>query len=424
MINTSIHSRKPELPDFELPNGFDSSDEYLRHLVMLGLEKKYPDKVNTVIKQAEHELEIIKQLGYTDYFLIIADIIAWARKQGIPVGSGRGSAPSSLIAYALDITSIDPFKYDLVFERFVNLEYPAIPDIDTDFSAIFRDEVVNYVVEKYGKNRVGQISVYSNDAKESCIHATGIVISKKNLDEYGDVYLNQKNDILVTKYSTDELEKHGLVKIDFLGLKTLDTIYDNERTICERENEYADFSINDIPLNDKATFNLFCEGRTIGIFQFESGGIREFLQKLKPDCLEHLIALSALYRPGPMALIPEYIERKAECKPVEYPHPCLEDILKETYGLIIYQEQVIQIIHRIAGYSLGEADVLRRHLQKNNIDEKSRFIISAANQGFKEEEANNIFDILVPHSSYAFNKSHAVSYALLAYQTAYLKANF
>ena len=447
MVDThdSIPTRKSELPEFDIPGSFATSAEYLHHLVMQGLEKQYPNNTNTAIMQAEHELEIINRLGFTDYFLIVADAVNWAREHDIPVGPGRGTAPASLAVYALGITGIDPLKYGLIFERFANLEHPAIPDIDVDFSADGRERVINYLIEKYGKSRVGLIALYSK--YRYSYHSAGVVISKKNLDEYGPVYYDPETGMPVTQHDLDNftdyydpetgkhlrihctfnLEKHGLTRFDFLGLKTLDTIKQKEIEIRKQGTQFASFSIKDVPLNDKATFRLFSEGNTDGVFQFESEGMQDILQKIKPDCFEHLIAIRALYRPGFMEYIPEYIERRHGHKPIEYLLPCLEDILKETYGIIIYQEQFMQIVQRIAGYTPGQADILRRHLfkasetSKNADDEKKRFITSATTNGFNEKEA----DILASFfARYIFQKSHAAAWSLLAYQTAYLKANF
>jgi DNA polymerase-3 subunit alpha len=408
--------KKPEVPDFDIPKDFTTSDEYLHHLVILGLENHYSDKVNTVKAQAEHELGIIKQLGFTDYFLIVADIINWARKHDIPISPGRGQAPSSLVIYALGITSIDPIKYGLVFERFANLEYPTIPDIDVDFSIDGREKVINYVIEKYGIDHVGRIAINGNgedNTKHSGLHAAGLIISRENLNSYVPVNNDSETGLSVVKCDMDELTIHGLIRFDFLGLETLDDIKRND----------------DIPLNDKATFNMLSEGNTDGVFEFESEPLREILKQCKPDCFEHLIALYALYHPGQMEYIPEFIERRHGHKPIEYPHPCLEDILKETYGLIIYQEQFMRIIQRIAGYTFGKTDLLRRHLLKasktsQNPDDKKHFITSAIAQGFNEQEAEHIFKSLASVAGFVYSKSNAVGISLLAYQTAYLKANF
>jgi DNA polymerase-3 subunit alpha len=478
----SIPVRRPEIPDFDIPKGFATSDEYLRHLVTQGLKNQYPGKVNTVMPRAEHELDIITRLGYSDYFLIIADIVNWAREHNSLIGPGRGSAPSSIIAYTLGITSVDPLKYGLVFERFANLEHPALPDIDIDLSVDAydfagpdgirndKDAVVNYIIEKYGKDRVARMATHSigKDGKKSVtgFHEAGLVISRNNLADYGKVYRDKKKYTLVKQYVLFEPEPCGLVRFDFLGLKTLDYLKSSEKAIRERGTRYstfsfekcglvksdffnlqfiddlnrcetgirereaqlAGFSLMDIPLDDKVTFNLFSEGNTDNVFQFEDIEMKGILRKLSPGCFEHLIALSALRHPGFKEYLPEFIERRHGRKPVEYPLPCLEDILKETYGLIVYQEQLMQIAQRIAGYSLGQADVLRRHLLKASKTaqttdaEKKQFITGAAAQGFTEQDAERIFEYLASAAGFVFSKSHAVGYSLLAYQAAYIKA--
>jgi len=424
-------SKRPEIPCFDIPDRFITSDEYLHYLVMQGLERKYPNNVSKVTKQAEYELVIIKKLEYTDYFLIISDIVAWAQEHDIIMSSGRGSSPASLVAYALGITNIDPIKFGLIFECFANLEYPAIPDIDIDFSFDGREKVINYVSQKYGKNRVGLVSIYSvlkDGRKFFGTHAAGLVISKNNLDNYGEVYNDPETNMLITKLDSDALKNHRLIRFDFLGLKILDEIKNAIESIGKRGGQFTDFSINNIQLDDKETIKLFNEGKTYGVYQFDGNRIWNILQQIKPDCFEHLIAINVLFRTGNNDLILEYAERRHGRKHIDYLHPCLEDILKGTYGLIVYDEQIMRIVQRIAGYSLGEADVFKRNLMKARKvkqdikEEKKRFIIKAIEQGFEKQNAEQIFDHLA--SALVFSKSHAVSYTLLSYQTAYIKANF
>jgi DNA polymerase-3 subunit alpha len=438
-----VSTEKAEPPRFDLPKGF-TAPEYIRCLVLRGLEKRYPENINTVITQAEHELEIITRLGFTDYFLIINDIITWAREHDIPVGPGRGATPSSLTAYALGITGIDPLKYGLVFERFINPARPAMPGISLDFSVEGRDRVVAYVIEKYGINRVGRIAVYgrgkNGEPVPAGLHSAGLVISGNDLEKGAPLYHDPKTGVPVIPYRIFELEAHGLVKFDFMTLKTLDDIKHNETLIRKQGTQFAGFSVNDIPLDDKAVFKLFSDSNTGGFFQFEREEAREFLRQIEPDCFEHLIAANALCRPccpGLGALIQEFIERRYRRKPEVYLLPCLEDILKETYGLIVYEEQFMGIIQRIAGYTPGQADILWRFLlkagkssQKTNIwlsemnGERERFVAGAAAQGFKEQDADRIFENLASVAGIVFLKSHAAAFSLLTYQTAYLKANF
>ncbi|MDR2792829.1 MAG: DNA polymerase III subunit alpha [Treponema sp.] len=483
------------LPECDIPFGFNDANEYLRHLTFEGLTKRYPDYGKEIRERAEYELDVIIKMGFTGYFLIVADFINWAKEHGIAVGPGRGSGAGSITAYALRITDIEPLKYDLLFERFLNPERVSMPDFDVDFCNERRDEVIRYVTEKYGKNRVGQIITFGTlkakavikdvarvldiplseanmianlipkDPKmtlkrafeeepklreleenpkyqelfvfarklegknrNSSLHAAGIVIGKTDLVNYVPLYKDPKTGGVASQYTMDVIEEQGLVKMDFLGLKNLDLIKNTVDLIKERGDEYADFNIDAIPEDDEATFRMLGEGKSSGIFQFESQGMQNVLKQAKPTSIEDLIALNALYRPGPMDYIPQFIESKWGRQPIVYPDPCLEDILKETYGVIVYQEQVMQVAQRIAGYSLGQADMLRRAMGKKKreiIDkEKAPFIAGAIKNGFKETDADRIYEILVPFANYGFNKSHAAAYSVVAYQTAYLKANF
>jgi DNA polymerase-3 subunit alpha len=483
------------LPDFEIPPGFANADEYLRHLTIEGLPKRYPGMGEKVLKQAEYELDIIIKMGFTGYFLIVSDFINWAKNNGISVGPGRGSGPASIVAYALGITGIDPFKYNFLFERFLNPERISMPDFDIDFCNARRDEMIQYVTEKYGKERVGQIITFGTlGAKQvikdvaraldisiaesemitklipkdpkitlakafagepklqeleadpkytelftlarkleglnrhSSIHAAGVVIGKSALDNYVPLYRDPKTGGIATQYTMGFLEQCGLVKMDFLGLKTLDVLKYTETLIRERGGDFADFSVDEVSETDEATFKMLGEGKSFEVFQFESEGMQNILKQAMPGRIEDLMALNDMYRPGPMKFIPQFIESKSGRQPIEYPHPSLEGILKETYGIIAYQEQVMQTAQIVAGYSMGQADLLRRAMGKKKMEvmvkEKDRFIASAVRQGYSQQKADEIFEILVPFAGYGFNKPHAAAYSILAYQTAYLKARF
>jgi DNA polymerase-3 subunit alpha len=438
-------------------------------------------------------------MGFTGYFLIVADFINWAKEHGIPVGPGRGSGAGSIVAYALRITNIDPLKYDLLFERFLNPERRSMPDFDVDFANEGRAEVIKYVTEKYGQNRVGQIvtfgtlkakaaikdvaralSITLDEAdmiaklipedpkmtlkkafeleprlreleqnpryqelfamarklegknRNSSIHAAGVVIGKTDLTDYVPLYRDNKVEVVASQYTMDVIEPRGLVKMDFLGLKTLDIIKHTEELIRLRGGEYADFDIEQIPESDApeaaAAYKMLGEGKSFGVFQFESEGMQKVLKDAQPASIAELTALNALYRPGPMDNIPQFIDSKWGRKPIKYPDPSLEGILKETYGVIVYQEQVMEVAQIIAGYTLGHADELRRAMGKKKMDimvkEKEQFIAGAQARGFTAAAAGRIFEDLIPFAGYGFNKSHAAAYSVVAYQTAYLKANF
>ena len=465
--------------------------QYLTNLCQKGLnkrlnnniEKKYQDRL-------DYELSIINKMGFCNYFLVVYDYVKYAKKNNILVGPGRGSAPGSLVAYTLGITEIDPIKYNLLFERFLNPERVTMPDIDIDFDSNKRELVVNYVVEKYGiKNVAGIITFntlaskqvikdvgrvlniplkltdaisklitdkdlitsYNNNSKlkslinsseelkklydislhleglprHVSIHAAGIVISNRHLDEVIPLY---KNDIGIytTAYSMNYLEELGLLKMDFLGISNL-TIIDEIITNI-KNNEQINISFNNIPLDDTKTMEIFKKADTDGIFQFESPGMKNFLKKLNPNSLDDLIAAIALYRPGPMDNIDSYIKRKSGKEPISYLDKCLEPILKSTYGIIIYQEQIMQIANVLAGYSLGEADILRRAMSKKKLDilqnEKEKFIKRSIEKGHSEESATKIFELILKFAGYGFNLSHSVSYAIVAYKMAFLKRHF
>jgi len=496
------------LPDFEIPSGFENADAYLKHLTEEGLERRFPKEKEAngkvwedINKRASYELDTIINMGFTGYFLIVADFINYAKEKRIPVGPGRGSGVGSIVAYALRITDIDPLKYTLLFERFLNPERVSMPDFDIDFANYGRDDVIKYVTEKYGKERVGQIitfgtlgakavikdvartlgiSIPESDMitkliprgpevtlkssiegepklkelaadprytelfelaqkleglnRHSSLHAAGVVIGKKPLIELVPLYQERddsktgKPGAVATQYSMTYLEPSGLVKMDFLGLKTLDVIKNTEELIRNRGGEYSNFSVDKAPEDDKKTFKMLGEGNSYGIFQFESDGMQDILKQTKPGSIADLAALNAMYRPGPMKNIPLFVDSKNGKQEITYPDPSLKEILKETYGVIVYQEQVMEVTRIIAGFTLGHADELRRAMGKKIMEkmvkEKVKFIEGAKERGYSEKKADTIFELLIPFAGYGFNKSHAVAYSVIAYQTAYLKANF
>jgi len=482
-----------KMPKFECPEG-KNPDEYLKELCYLGIEKRYGKKPQKeVLKRIEYELEIIKNAGFSSYFLIVQDIINWARSRRIVVGPGRGSVGGSLVAYVLGITNVDPLKYNLLFERFLNPERVSPPDIDIDFTDRRRNEVIEYVAQKYGRDRVAQIitfgrmaaravvrdvgralgysysfcdkiaklipqgltldealarvielrNLYQTDekvqklidfarkleggARHVSTHACGVVISTKPLDTICPLqHPSQDDEAIVTQYEMRSLEELGLLKMDFLGLENLTLIEETLKKIWAIHKKEID--IQNLPLNDKKTFKLFQNGQTIGVFQFESEGMRKWLRKLKPNCFEDLVAMIALYRPGPMQFIESFIKRKYGKEKIKYLHPKLESILKETYGIPIYQEQIMKIAQELAGFTLGEADLLRKAIGKkikSLLDKlKDKLIEGMEKNGISKNVAEKIWHWILPFGSYGFNKSHSVAYAIIAYQTAYLKAHF
>jgi len=489
--NLEIPLPGPLLPHYEVPEG-STLDSYLAEVARRGLEERYSPPTPDIRQRLEYELKVIGSMGYTGYFLIVWDFIRFARERGIPVGPGRGSGAGSLVAYALKITDIDPLKYGLLFERFLNPERVSMPDFDIDFCFERRGEVIDYVVAKYGSDRVGQIITFGTLkaravirdvarvldlpyaeadriaklipagpkmdltkamklepelakvaetgevyrrlleaslkleglARHASTHAAGIVIGRDELTRYVPLYRDPKTDTVMTQYSMDYLEECGLVKMDFLGLKTLTLIQETLRLLTGRG---VVLDILKIPEDDPATFQLLGQGKSTCVFQFESPGMQEVLRRAKPESISDLIALNALYRPGPMEFIDQFVDAKRGRIPIRYPLPALEPILKETYGVIVYQEQVMEIARQVAGYSLGEADILRRAMGKKKADvmakQKVKFLKGAAARGYPAAVAEQIFELLVPFAGYGFNKSHAAAYSLLAYQTAYLKAN-
>jgi len=510
--NIDVKELPNYLPEVEIPKGFDNAAGYLRHLANEGLARRYSKEKEengseweNIKKRCEYELDTIISMGFTGYFLIVEDFIKYAADNGIPVGPGRGSGVGSIVAYSLHITDIEPLKYNLLFERFLNPERVSMPDFDIDFANYGRDDVRNYVTEKYGKEKVGKIITFgtlgakqvikdvartlsisidesnmiikllpepkgqepltlkyafeneprlreleNNDSRftelfqlarkleglnrHSSIHAAGIVIGKQPLIDLVPLYHERddaktgKPGAIATQYSMNYLESSGLVKMDFLGLKTLDVIKHAEELIRLRGGKYSSFCVKEMPENDKKTFKMLGEGNSYGIFQFESDGMQGILKQTKPGSIADLSALNAMYRPGPMENIPRFVESKNGRQPITYPDESLEEILKETYGVIIYQEQVMEVAKIIAGYSMGKADLLRRAMGKKKkkiIDEeKIPFLEGALKQGFPQKKADDIYNMLVPFAGYGFNKSHAVAYSVIAYHTAYLKANF
>jgi len=467
-----------------------NSYEFLTNLANKGLNKRLKGNVTPVYKnRLEMELKTINDMGFNDYFLIVYDYVLYAKKNDILVGPGRGSGAGSLVSYSLGITDIDPIKYNLLFERFLNPERVTLPDIDIDFDANRRNEVIEYVTNKYGNKLVAGIitfntlgakqvirdvgrvlninprlidsiakkcdgnlkeSLNKNDSLKKLInssydlrklydislhleglprhisvHAAGIVMSNKPLDETIPLYLNQLG-MYITAYSKDYLEPLGLLKMDFLSISNLTMLDEVIKNIREKENINITFS--NIPLDDTKSINLFSEGDTDGIFQFESPGIKRFLKKLKPTNFSDIVSAIALYRPGPMESIDDYIKRKNNLVKIDYHHSDLEPILKETYGIIIYQEQIMQIALVIAGYTLGEADILRRAMSKKRedllLEEKTKFIKRSIDKGYTEELANNIYNLILKFANYGFNKSHAVAYAMISYKMAFLKTYF
>ena len=492
--NLELDFSKIHLPKFEPPKG-KSKDGFLKELCEQGLSKRYEKIEDHIRERLDHELSMIKEMGFTSYFLIVYDFIHYAKKQGIPVGPGRGSAAGSLVSYLLEITDIDPLKYGLLFERFLNPERLGLPDIDIDFCYERRQEVIDYVTNKYGRENVAQVitfgtmqaravirdvgrvmgisyaevdriakmiptdlgtslksalsseaelnNLYKNDKqvnelmntalsleglnRHASIHAAGVVIADRPLNNYMPLFKSGDNQI-TTGYSMSVLEKIGLLKVDFLGLRTLTVIEQAVRII--KETKGKDIDIKKVSLDDPATYKLLSAARTIGVFQVESSGMRDLLKKLVPEAFEDLIALLALYRPGPIGsgMLDDFIKRKHNLVPIKYEHPSLEPILRGTYGIMVYQEQIMQIASTLAGFSLAQADLLRKAMGKKipEVMEKERknFILGCIKNKIRESTATKIFDLIEYFSGYGFNKSHSSAYAMISYRTAYLKANY
>ena len=492
--------RRPILPAFPTADGV-GEEEALREAARKGLAARLEAAgvadadAEPYRARLEFELQVIISMGFAGYFLIVADFIQWAKRQGIPVGPGRGSGAGSVVAWALTITDLDPLRFGLLFERFLNPERVSMPDFDVDFCQERRDEVIRYVQEKYGRDRVAQIITFgklqaravlrdvgrvlgmpygqvdrlcklvpNNPAhpvtleqaianepqlqemraadetvarlieialkleglyRHASTHAAGVVIGDRPLVELVPLYRDPRSDMPVTQFNMKWVELAGLVKFDFLGLKTLDVL---QQAVALLKARGVELDLANLPLDDAKTYELIARGDTSGVFQLESAGMRDSLRKLKPNRFEDIIAMNALYRPGPMDSIPNYIKCKNGEEPVHYPHPMLEPILKDTFGVFTYQEQVMQAARTMADYSLGGADLLRRAMGKKikseMIAQRANFVAGAAKKGIDEQQANFVFDLMEKFSGYGFNKSHSAPYALVAYQTAYLKANY
>ncbi|GAB3834591.1 DNA polymerase III subunit alpha [Hymenobacter jeollabukensis] len=500
------------LPNFPIPAPFANADEFLRELTFVGAfgpsagkgivtmtkPPRYSERTPEIEERLNYELRIIETMGFAGYFLITQDFINKGREMGVAVGPGRGSAAGSAVAYCVGITNIDPIKYSLLFERFLNPERVSMPDIDIDFDDVNRQRVIDYVVDKYGKTQVAQIITFGtmaakssikdvaramelplpatneltkmvpekpgttlNDAfaenpeldyilrdeapdnlrgqilrlahklegsvRNTGIHAAGVIIAPDDITKYIPVSTSKDSDLLVTQFDGKVIESAGMLKMDFLGLKTLTIIVDALTLI--KKNHGVDINIDDIPLDDPKTYELYQRGDTIGTFQFESEGMRMYLKDLKPTNIEDLIAMNALYRPGPMQFIPNFINRKHGREQIEYPHDLLEPILNYSQGIMVYQEQIMQAAQILAGYSLGGADLLRRAMGKKDMkkmaQEREKFCEGAEKlHGIKQKKANEVFDVMEKFAAYGFNRSHSAAYSVVAYQTGYLKANY
>ena len=525
MCNLTIHQYKTQelkgtLPRFELPKEFcthddytKNQDDYLRHLVEQGLVKRYKEVTPEIRERCEYEMGIILGMGFSGYFLIVWEFINWSKstwdnvnnrpKPYMPIGPGRGSGAGSLVAYCLGITDIDPFRFKLIFERFLNPERVSMPDFDVDMDFDFRQDIIQHTRDLYGDKKVGhivtfgtlkpknviadvgrtlgiplpevnmlkskvsenlktklkncfeppnekfpdggQLAEFRHDTRyeklfdlaeklEGCkrntgLHASGMVIGLTELPDWAPVFMDAKEGKVGVQYTMDIIEPCGLVKFDYLGLKTLSLIrYAEEIINNHKKKDEKPFLCAEVSETDQKTFELFKRGDSVAVFQFESPGMQKILRQFQPEKLEDLVALNALYRPGPLDYIPNYIDGKWKPETIHYPDPCLKDILEETYGVMVYQEQVMQVSQRIAGFTLGGADMLRRAMGKKKpevlMGKKKEFIEGAVKQGFTEEHAADIFEIMIPFAGYGFNKSHAAAYSVLAYRTGFLKANY
>ena len=497
--NVEIVFGEQKIPKYDVPGDGDAF-EYLTELCRAGLKERYNPVTPELEDRLDYELNTIKNMGYVDYFLIVWDFINYARQNGIGVGPGRGSAAGSIVSYCLKITNIDPIKYSLIFERFLNPERVSMPDIDVDFAPEGRQKVIEYVTEKYGEEKVVQIVTFGTLAARNCIrdvgraldisykicdmvaksipaevnmtiekaleaspdfrkmyndngeirylvdmskqleglprhaslHAAGVVIGREPIDEF--VPLCKNGDVVATQFNMTRIEELGLLKMDFLGLRNLTVIKDAVENIYNRTGERVD--VENLDYNDKAVYAMISQGKCDGVFQLESSGMQNFMKELKPQNIEDVIAGISLYRPGPMDFIPQYIAGKNSTGPIHYDTPELEPILAPTYGCIVYQEQVMQIVMTLAGYSLGRSDLVRRAMSKKKADvmakerqffvygDKESGVLGCVSKGIDEKIANKIFDEMTDFASYAFNKSHAAAYAVVAYETAYLRCHY
>ncbi|MFH1679664.1 MAG: DNA polymerase III subunit alpha [Candidatus Eisenbacteria bacterium] len=495
MTDLTLDLGGAHLPEFPVPAGHPDLDSYLEHLAWEALPARYPEADEAVRERVRYELSVIRKVGYAGYFLIVRDFIVAARERGIPVGPGRGSAAGSIVSYLLGITDLDPIRFSLLFERFLNPERVSLPDIDIDFCYERRGEVIDYVTRKYGERSVAQIITFGTMAARAAIrdvgrvlgisygevdriaklvpgdigmtlekalettpdlrelvesnpgygellrharnlegtsrhastHAAGVLITPGDITDFVPLYRTSAED-RTTQWDMKACEKAGLLKIDFLGLRTLTVLHGAVRLIRELRGEAIDLA--SLPLDDADTFRLLSAGNTVGIFQLESSGMRDLLVRLQPSTFEDIVAVNALFRPGPLGsgMVDDFIDRKHGRKQISYLHPALEPILADTYGVILYQEQVMQIAHVMGGFSLAEADILRRAIGKKQKAEmgenRARFVDRALEKGFARRTAEKMFDLMAFFAGYGFNKSHSTAYALLSYQTAYLKAHY
>jgi len=495
MCQLELQFGRPLLPEIEIPEG-KTADDYLEELCLEGLESRFPQTQPRVVERLQYELDVIRKTDFANYFLVVWDIISFAKEQKILFGV-RGSAAASLVLYCLGITDIDPLENGLVFERFLNVERREMPDIDLDFQDDRRDEVISYAAQRYGHDRVAQIitfgtlgaraalrdvgralgmsygdvdriarlvpptvnitldraleenselsNLYAEDdgarqlidsakrvegiARHASTHAAGVVISREPLTQYVPLQRPTRGNegaIAMTQFSMEAIAKIGLLKMDILGLANLTILGKTEEIIAQTRG--IDIDLNNIPLDDRKTFELLSSGETTGVFQLEGVGMRRSVKELKPSSFSDVAAMIALYRPGPMQHIPTFIRAKYGLEPIQFPHPALSPILEETYGVIVYQDQVLHIVQALAGYSLGQADIFRKAMGKKIPEtmrkERKNFIAGAKKRGFSPEVAKEVFDLIEPFAGYAFNKAHSVSYAMIAYRTAYLKANY
>ena len=492
-VNLDKHDQV-DLPVVQVPEGYDL-ETYLRYLCEEGIKKRYPEVTPELRERLEYELDIIISMRFPGYFLIVWDLINFCHQNGIRVGPGRGSAAGSLVAYSLGITNIDPIRYNLIFERFLNPERVSMPDIDTDFCVVRRGEVIDYLVEKYGEDKVGQIvtfgtmksklvvkdvgraldipipevnkltklipddlkmtlakalkesaelkELYDNDERvrelwdistklegmprHTGTHAAGVVIAPAPVVDYMPCFKMGVN-ILTTQFEKEQVEEQGLVKMDILGLRNLTVIGDALKNI--KQSRGLDIDIDNIPLDDQAVYEMLSAGDTDGVFQLESDGMRTYLRALKPERIEDIIAMVALYRPGPLegGMVNDFIKRKHGETKVEYPHPMLEPVLAETYGVMVYQEQIMQVASTMAGFTLGQADELRRAMGKKKPEvlaaKRKDFLAGALQKGVSEKTANEVFDLMEFFSGYGFNKSHSAAYGIVTYQTAWLRCHY
>ena len=462
--NLTLVLGKARLPDFATPDGLPIN-EHFRAASKQGLERRlealFPDAARRDAERPryqqrlEFEIETIIQMEFPGYFLIVSDFIVWAKEHGCPVGPGRGSGAGSLVAYALFITDLDPLRYGLLFERFLNPERVSMPDFDIDFCQANRDRVIDYVKAKYGRDAVSQIATFGTLASKAALrdvgrveevaellrlamrlegivrnvgmHAGGVLIAPGKITDFCPLYQQPGSDSAVSQFDKDDVEAIGLVKFDFLGLATLTILEQAKETIRTRRPGRADFNYESLPLDDARVYKLFSDGLTESVFQFESRGMQGMLRDARPSRLEDLIALNAMFRPGPMENIPSFCARKNGREEIRYPHPLLEPVLAETYGIFVYQEQVMEAARVMGGYSLGGADMLRRAMGKKKAEEmakeRGKFRAGALAQGITQDQADEVFDLMEKFAGYGFNKSHAAAYSVLAYQTAWLKVH-